>query len=149
MYRRIFWNFSVQDPRHNSDHYLVLGCLRSSPLREHSEYLRRNKRLPLRPSATLIREDEILASLQRAVLKPQAWDARKNAWILEATQRLVKERFSTCQDPTKYQSLIQRLGRTITAVLNGYRKWSAEEAGEEVEKLLGSEPQSTGKIGTR
>ena len=31
--RCLFWNISIRDPRHNSDHYLVLGCLRSAPLR--------------------------------------------------------------------------------------------------------------------
>ena len=44
---RLFWNVFVWDPRHNSDHYLVLGCLHSAPLSEHLEYLRRRKRLPL------------------------------------------------------------------------------------------------------
>ena len=34
--RRLFWNVFVRDPRHNSDHYMVLGCLRSAPLSEHS-----------------------------------------------------------------------------------------------------------------
>ena len=32
-YRRLFWNISVRDPRHNTDHYMVLGCLRSAPKR--------------------------------------------------------------------------------------------------------------------
>ena len=31
--RRLFWNVSVRDPRHNSDHYIVLGCLCRAPLR--------------------------------------------------------------------------------------------------------------------
>ena len=43
---RLFWNVSVRDPRHNLDHYLVLGCLQRSPLREHSEYLGKRTRLP-------------------------------------------------------------------------------------------------------
>ena len=30
--RRLFGNVSIQDPRHNSDHYMVLGCLQSAPL---------------------------------------------------------------------------------------------------------------------
>ena len=34
-YRCLLQNISVLDPRHNSDHYLVLGCLRSENLREH------------------------------------------------------------------------------------------------------------------
>ena len=32
---RLFVNVSVQDPRHNSDHYMVLGCLHSASLTEH------------------------------------------------------------------------------------------------------------------
>ena len=31
-YHRLYWNVSVRDPRHNSDHYMVLGCLYSAPL---------------------------------------------------------------------------------------------------------------------
>ena len=34
--RCIFWNVSVWDPRNNSDHYMVMGCLRSASLREQS-----------------------------------------------------------------------------------------------------------------
>ena len=45
--RRLFWNVSVRDPRHNSDHYVVLGFLCSYPLREHSEYLGRRNWLSL------------------------------------------------------------------------------------------------------
>ena len=37
--RRLFWNVSVQDPRHNTNHYMVLGCLRSAPKREHTRHL--------------------------------------------------------------------------------------------------------------
>ena len=29
--RHLFWNVSVRDPRHNSDHYMVLGCLLIAP----------------------------------------------------------------------------------------------------------------------
>ena len=36
---RLFGNVSVQDPRHNSDHDMVLGCLHSALLREHARYL--------------------------------------------------------------------------------------------------------------
>ena len=43
----LFWYVSVWDPRHKSYHYLVSGCLRSAPLREHFEYLMRRKQLLL------------------------------------------------------------------------------------------------------
>ena len=44
---RIFHNVAVQDPRHNSDPYIVMGFLRVTSLREHSYYLRRWTSLPL------------------------------------------------------------------------------------------------------
>ena len=76
---RLFWNVSVWDPRHNSDHYLVLVCLCSAPLKEHSEYLRRRKRPPLQPLTTLKREESILEALRREATNPKARDAKKNA----------------------------------------------------------------------
>ena len=68
--RRLFWNVSVRDLRHNSYHYMIMGCLRSSPLREHSRYFGGSKRIPLRPPPTPTREDRIFAALRRAVFKP-------------------------------------------------------------------------------
>ena len=44
--RRIFQNVYVRDTRHNYDHYIVMGCLCSASLREHSHYLGRRTRLP-------------------------------------------------------------------------------------------------------
>ena len=104
--RRLFGNVFVQDPRHSSDHYMVLGCLHNAPLREHSRYLRGHKRLPLRQPTAPTREDGIFAALQRAVPKPLAREARKNAWISAATWRLVYERASARRDLTKDQALI-------------------------------------------
>ena len=37
--RLLFGNVSVRDPRHNSNHYMVLGCLPSAPLSETKRYL--------------------------------------------------------------------------------------------------------------
>ena len=44
--RRLFGNISAWDPRHNSYHYLVLGCLHSASLKKHMRYLGGRKRLP-------------------------------------------------------------------------------------------------------
>ena len=33
--RSLFRNVSVQDPRHKTDHFMVVGCLHSPPEREH------------------------------------------------------------------------------------------------------------------
>ena len=70
---------------------MVLVCLHSAPLREHVRYLGGSKHLPLRPLTAPEREDRIFTSLRRAVPKPLAREARKNAWISEATWRLVDE----------------------------------------------------------
>ena len=105
-YLRLFGNVSVRYPRHNSDHYMVLGCLHSASLREHAKYLGGSKRLPLRPPTKPTREDRIFAALWTAVLKPRAQEARKNAWILATTWRLVDKRVSARRDIAKDQALI-------------------------------------------
>ena len=87
-----------------------------------------------------MREDGIFAALWRAVLNPQEQDARKNAWILEATRRLVDKRVSAHQYLAKDQYLIWRLGRTITASLKGNRRRREEETGKEVETIIVSPP---------
>ena len=114
---RIFWNVSVRDPRHNSDHYLVLGCLCSSPLREHSEYIGMRKWPLLQPPTTPMREDSLFASLRRAAPKPLAKEARNNMWILAAMWRLVDERVSVRRYLAKDQAPIGRLGCAIKAIL--------------------------------
>ena len=66
---RLFGNVSIWDPQHNSDHYMVLGCLPSASLTEHKRYLRGRKQLPLKPPTEPMREDEVFAALRRAVQK--------------------------------------------------------------------------------
>ena len=145
----LFWNVSVWDPRHNSDHYMVLGCLHSASLKEHARYLGGRKRPPLCPPTKVTREDKIFAALKRAVPKSRAQEARKKAWISATTWRLVDERVSARWDLAKYQALILRLDRTKRASLRTDRKRQAEQAGSEVEALLGSYPLCTVRPGTR
>ena len=80
------------------------------------------------------------AALRRAVPKVQPRAARQNVWILEETWRLVDERASARRDPRKGQALKRRLGRAIKAGLVADRKRRAEEAGEEVEAMVGAYP---------
>ena len=49
MDRHMFQNVAVRDPRHNTDHYMVLGCLRRVTLRENKFYLGSKMQLPLYP----------------------------------------------------------------------------------------------------
>ena len=110
------------------------------PPREHSDYLGRHKRLPLQLLTTLTREVGLFTSLRRSVPKTKARGVRENAWILETPWTFVDERVFVSQDPARDQSLIQRLGRAIAASLKGDWRQRVEEAGEEVNKLLGSDP---------
>ena len=80
--QRLFGNVSVWDPRHNSDHYLVLGCLHRASMKEHMWDLGGQKKLPLRPPTEPTREDKIFAALRKAVPKPQAREPRRNEWIV-------------------------------------------------------------------
>ena len=68
--RSIFRNVSVRDPRHNTDHFMVVGCLRRAPAREHACYIKGRKKMPLRPPMEPTREDGIFEALWRAVPKP-------------------------------------------------------------------------------
>ena len=96
---RLFGNVAVRDPWHNSDHYIVLGCLSSASLTEHKRYLEGRNRWPVRPPEKPTRADQLFAALRRDVLKAQPREARQNAWISEETWRLVDERVSARQDP--------------------------------------------------
>ena len=128
--RRIFRNVAVRDPRQNSDQYLVLGCLLSAPLREHTEYLGSRKCLPLWSPTTPTREDGLFADLQRSIPKPKAREASKSAWILSDMWRFVNERVFARRDPAQDQAHIQRLGHTINMSLGEDRRRQMEEAGE-------------------
>ena len=56
-------NVSIKDPRNNTDHYMILGCLHSAKIREHTQYLERRKRYPLLPHGTPTREDLLISDL--------------------------------------------------------------------------------------
>ena len=75
---RLFGNVSVRDPRHNSDHYFFLGCLHSASLKERMRYLGGWNKLTLRQPTEPTMGDEIFATLQRAVPKARAQEARRN-----------------------------------------------------------------------
>ena len=61
--RRLFRSVVVRDPRHNSDHYMVLGCLPSAAPTEHTRYLGGRKRWPARPPREPTRTDQLFTAL--------------------------------------------------------------------------------------
>ena len=138
--RRLFRNVAVRDPRNNSDHYMVLGCLSSSPPTEHKRYLGGRKRWPVRPPRELTQTDQIFAVLQRAVPKVQPREARRNAWISESTWRLINERVSAFRDPQYGQAFKRRLGKEVQKSLATDRRQQADELGAELEALVKAAP---------
>ena len=70
--RCLFRNVAIQDPRHNSDHYMVLGRHCIYPLREHTKYLGWRMYISLRPPTIPTREDGLSVALRRDITKPKA-----------------------------------------------------------------------------
>ena len=69
--RSLFKKVAVRDPRHNLDHYMVMGLIRGGTVREHIRYIAGQRRIPLKPPKRPKREDSLFRDLRRAVPKPQ------------------------------------------------------------------------------
>ena len=138
--RRLFQNVAVRDPRHNTDYYMVLGCLPGAPLEATRRYQGGRKRWPVPPPTAPSRMDTLFAALRRAVPKTAPREARRNAWVSAETWRLVDERVATRRDQRYFQADRRRLGREIGKSLAGDRKRRTEEAGAAVEDLMKADP---------
>ena len=76
---RIFSKMSVRDPRHNSDYYMIFGCLHIATLRDNTKYLGRLTRVPFRPPTASIIEECLFSDLQQAIPNPKARESDKNS----------------------------------------------------------------------
>ena len=66
----LFHNIAVRDARHNTDHYLVLGCLCRAAPDTHLLYLGKRTCFPIRPLATLDKVDLMFAEIWGAIPNP-------------------------------------------------------------------------------
>ena len=73
---RIFQNVAARDPRHNSNHCMVVGSLHGSSPREHSDFLGSSTCLPLRPPGRQTRTRVTNYFLSCGAL----YQNRKNGW---------------------------------------------------------------------
>ena len=137
--RSFFRTVAVRDPRHNSDHYMVMVLLRGGTGREHVKYIVGRRRMPLKPPRRPTREDKLFGDLRRAVPKPQPREQHRNAWISEETWRLLDKRVMMRRKP-RARTGMRRLGRAIQASMKGDRRRRVEEAGTTVETLLQEDP---------
>ena len=143
--RSLFRNVSVRDPRHNTDHYMVVGHLRSATARDHARYIKGRQKMLLKPPTEPTRKDDLFDALRRAVPKPHEREKHKNTWISKDTWRLVDERVSARRG-TRVRERIRRLGRSIQASLKGDRKRRVGAAGTGVEALLGGDPPNAKEV---
>ena len=126
---------------------MILGCLHSTTLREHTKYLSTRMQLPLLTPTTRTKEDGLFASLRRSIPKTKAQEAWNNAWILVDTWILFNTRVSEHLDPARDQGLVWCLRHKIKLILKSGRRRRKEEAGGDIKALLASDPPSTKKHG--
>ena len=139
---RIFWEVAIGDPGKNSDYLMVMGCLCGTSPRDNLRYLRQRTRLLIRLTGCQKRTwvDKIFVKLQRAVTNPDKRAVRPNSWILEETWRIIDERVSVRWGPRRCQMRVRYLGRAIWAALKGEMRRRVETAGNNVERILNSDP---------
>ena len=99
--QRLFWNVLVRDPRNNSYHYIVLGCIRSAPLREQSTYLGGRKIPPLRPSR------------QRRMESSQPY-GRLYQILRRGTRGKMRSSWRPCGNSSTRESLLARIVQSIS-----------------------------------
>jgi hypothetical protein len=85
--RRTFLNVCLKDPRFDSDHFMVLGTVRSAPQKENGEYLRGRKRFPIKyPTAgPLSKAETLFEDLRLSAEKPDVVARRQASWISAET----------------------------------------------------------------
>ena len=96
-------------------------------------------RMPLQPPKDPTREDELFGDIRRAMPKPHEREMHRNTWIYKETWRLADERVSAKRG-TRVRARLRRLGLAFRASLKGDRKRRVEDAGNDVEALLGGCP---------
>ena len=117
--RRLFTNVAVRNSRHNNDHYMVLGCLRSASLRENRRYLGVWRHFLLKAPAKkdMTEVDKTFSGLKGAMPRP---DLRQNAWISKETWALVESHVTIRQEGGS-QAELRRVGRHVNARIQADR----------------------------
>ena len=99
-YCRLFQDVDPGDPRHNSDHYMVMGCMRGDPVKELTDYLRKSHRFPLwtirndLPSAS----ENIFLYLKTHIPKPPLRERVRRVWIYDETWAAMDAGFTACRE---------------------------------------------------
>ena len=82
-------NLAVRDAWHNTDHYLVLGCLHGTAPAAHSQYPGIHKSFPIKPLMTSDGINRLFAEIRGGVPKPYWKEHLHQAWISPETCHLI------------------------------------------------------------
>ena len=142
--RRRFRSIRLKDPpTYSTDHLMVVGQLMSKPLGANRSYLRKRQRYPLPaptvgPDSPLV--DRLFQELKEAMPRPTRPTRRRNAWISDATWRLIDQKSAMRRRHGVGYSpaALRRLSRRIASSLRADRKRRVEEAGAAVEDAMGA-----------
>ena len=129
---------AVWNARHNTDRYLVLGCLHGAASAAHLRYLGKRTRFPIKPRTNSNGVDSLFAELQGKVPNPPWRERLCQAWISSETWNLINNRIAPRQ--RKDQRSSRTLRRRIKESLQEDRRQILAEAGSAVESFLASDP---------
>ena len=134
----LFHNVAVWDAQHNTNHYLILGCLPGAAPAAHSHYLRKVTRSPIMPPSTLDRVSCMFAELQGGITSPPWREHHRQEWIWPETCSLINTRIVARRQMDQQSS--RALNRTIKAGLQEHMCRRAAEVVSVVEPLFASDP---------
>ena len=124
-YSCLFQNVAVQDTQHNTDHYLVLGCLLGANPATNSRYLWKSTCFSIRPPYNLNKLDRMFSESRGAIVKPPRQECHRQACISSDTWILINIMME--ERHRKDQRTSWSLARVINAVLQGgCCRWAAE-----------------------
>ena len=98
--RILFQDVAVRDMRHQSDHYMVLGCLRGEPAREITGYLRKSRRFSLQPlrCGLVLMLDKLFSEIKTHTPQPPLRERVGRACIYDKTWSAIDARVTACRE---------------------------------------------------
>ena len=115
--RRLLHNVAVRDARHNTDHYLVVGCLYGAAPAAHLRYLGKRMCFLVNPTTNMNGVDCQFAELRGGIPNPPRRERLRQAWISLETWRLINTRIASRRSWD--QRISRTVSRTIKAILQG------------------------------
>ena len=120
---RLLHTMGIRDAGHNTDNYLVLGCLCGATPAAQSRYIRKRKSSPIKPLKTMDRVYRLFADLRGGIPKPHWREHLCQAWILPEPWRPINTRIAALR--SGYQRNSRVLSRIMKARIQENWHWRA------------------------